>query len=109
MGPLGQLRSCYLGVAPEAGVVERRVPVLVHKVHVRLVPQQLPHRNNKIIEIERLSSIILTAYKVSHSLARTSDCFRFKFNPRGWRICGSSRGHPQGRKKSLSYLGLAHT
>ena len=34
---------CNVGEAPEAGVVHRRVAVLVHKVHVRLVTEQQLH------------------------------------------------------------------
>ena len=35
-------------VAPEAGVVQRRVAVLVHEVHVRLLSQQLENNRFKI-------------------------------------------------------------
>ena len=51
------LLPCDLCVAPEAGVVEGRIPVLVHKVHVRFVPQQLYKVSNLSIVTQQLRTV----------------------------------------------------
>ena len=51
------LLPCYLCVAPEAGVVEGRIPVLVHKVHIRFVPQQLHKVSNLSIVTRQLRTV----------------------------------------------------